>query len=495
MVNPVRNQTSEASTVTQTYRISNGVNTIGNYMSKILFVYPNSEGYPMIPLSISILAGILKKNNHLVDLFDATFMTSQLDHMAREKTGTVKKVNFEKYWGKAENKNIYEELKKKINDFKPDLVAFTIVENNYFCAKKCFGAVKSVTIAPLIVGGVFPTAAPHFFEADENVDIICIGEGEHALLELANRIGARKDYADIPNLYVKKEGKIIKNNFEEYYNWEPPTLQEWKIFDERHIWKAFVGKIWKTGFFEMSRGCPYNCYYCNNHISQKIFSCLGKYHREKPMEYVIDEIEQMKKEFSLELIFFNDENFLMMSEKRYDEFCEKFKERINLPFYFNTRAETLLNEVVVNKLKETNCVGIGIGIETGNEKTRKELLNKNTPNEIYEKAISNTNKYGIRTTGYIMLGLPFETEESIIESAEFCKKLNITSVGLAIFAPYYGTRLHEICVKNNFMENRLYDNISVNYHSILKQPQLPEQRLEELYYNFNKMVYGDSQGR
>ena len=57
-------------------------------MAKVLFVYPNKDGYPIIPLAISLLSGILKHDNHIVDLFDITFMMSERsDHNAREKTG------------------------------------------------------------------------------------------------------------------------------------------------------------------------------------------------------------------------------------------------------------------------------------------------------------------------------------------------------------------------------------------------------------------------
>jgi len=457
-------------------------------MSKVLFVYPNSEGYPMIPLGISILTGVLKENNHIVNLYDVTFkIEERLDHAAREKTGTVKKVDFKKFWGETKKTNIYEELKDKVKEFEPDLVAFSVVENNYSCAKKCFAAIKSISKVPIIVGGIFPSVEPRFFEQDKNVDIVCVGEGERAILELANRIDRKEEYKDIPNLFG--------NNYSEFYNWEPHTKQDWSLFEERHLWKAFVGKMWKTGCFEMSRGCPFSCSYCNNHIFQEKFKCLGNYHREKPLLYIIDEIQAMKEKYNLELIFFNDENFLMMGKKRFNDFCKLYGEKIKLPFFMQTKAELLCNEEKVKKLKEINCAGIGIGIETGNEKIRAQLLNKETKNEVYKKAIKITNKYDIRTTGYVMLGLPFETEKNIIETAEFLKEIEVSSVGLAIFAPYYGTKLYDICVENGFINGGFHENISVNYHSILKQPQLSNEKLEELYYNFNKMVYGDSDGR
>lgn len=463
-------------------------------MSRVLFVYPNKEGYPIIPLGISVLAGELKYFGHEVDLFDITFMMPEkLDHEAREKTGVVEKVDVEKYWGSGDKIDINKEFKKKILSFRPDLIAFSIVENNYGCARELFKIVKEVASVPILAGGIFPTISSEFFTEDNNVDIVCEGEGEYAIVELAKRIQEGRDFSDIPNLIVKKSGKIIRNKFAEYYSWEPLIFQDWEIFDKRHLMKPFIGKMWKTGFFEMSRGCPYNCSYCANHVYQKMFQCLGRYRREKSIESTIREIEHMKEKYSLELVFFNDENFLVMSsEERFEEFCRKYQERISLPFFIQTSAQTLLDEKKVKKLKEMGCATIGIGVESGSEKIRSEILNKKTPNSVYINAFRNCNKYKIRSTAYVMIGLPFETEQDILSTADFCKKLSAESIAISIFAPYHGTKLWEECIKNGFIENKYYDDISVNNSSILNMPQLPKQKIEELYYKFNSLIYGNN---
>lgn len=460
-------------------------------MSKILFIYPNKEGYPIIPLGISVLAGILKYHKHEVELFDVTFMIPEkYDHDAREKTGVVEKVDVRKYWGSGDSLDIENELKKKILSFNPNIVAFSVVENNYAFAKKLFKIVKEITKVPLIVGGLFPTIKPELFIGDDDVDMICIGEGEYAIERVVERLNRGQNVSDISNLIVKDKGKVIKNGFVKYYDWKPLIFQDWSMFDKRHLLKPFMGKMYRTGFFELSRGCPYNCSYCINYLSQNIFKNLGKYNREKPIEYAVKEMEHLKEKYALELIFFSDENFLTMKKERLSDFCGKYQNRIGLPFFIMTRADSLLDKHKVALLKKAGCVTIGIGVESGNEKIRKKLLNKNIPNSVYEKAFEICHEYGIRTTANIMMGLPFETEENILESARFCGKLQAKSLSLSIFAPYQGTRLRDICVENGFMEDRLYDNISVVNHSVLNMPQLSKEKIEELYYKFNNLVYG-----
>jgi len=459
-------------------------------MSKILFVYPNKEGYPIIPLGISILSGILKHHGHRVDLFDVTFiMTERYDHKAREKTGVVKKVDIEQYWGTGDKLDIDEEFRKKINIFQPDLIAFTVVENNYFMAKRLLQIAKETSSALTITGGLFPTIMPDLFINCSDVDLVCIGEGEYAMIELAAKLDLGEEISDIYNLVVKHNGNIIYNKLYSYYNWEPLVFQDWEIFDERHLLKPFMGKMHRTGFFELSRGCPYKCAYCTNRLCQEIFKGLGRYNREKPIEYAIKEMEYLKRKYNLDLIFFNDENFLTMKNDRLADFCENFRHRVSLPFFIMTRADSLIDEKKIRMLKEAGCVTIGIGVESGNEDIRRKLLNKNITNDVYEKAFANCHKYNIRTTANIMIGFPFETEKNIVESANFCRKLQAKSLSLAIFAPYHGTVLRDTCIEEGFIENKISEDIAIINRSILTMPQLSKEKIEELYLRFNSLVY------
>jgi anaerobic magnesium-protoporphyrin IX monomethyl ester cyclase len=460
-------------------------------MSRILFVYPNKEGYPIVPLGISVLSGIMKHHGHIADLFDITFIiTERYDHKAREKTGVVKKVDVEKYWGAGDKINIDEEFRNKIINFQPDIIAFTVVENNYFMAKRLLQIAKETSSALTIVGGLFPTIMPNLFINSSDVDLVCVGEGEYAMIELAAKLDLAEEISGIPNLVVKHNGDILHNKLSVYYNWEPPVFQDWKIFDERHLLKPFMGEMHRTGFFELSRGCPYKCGYCTNRLCQEIFKSLGRYNREKPMEYAIKEIEHLKGKYNLELIFFNDENFLTMRNERLADFCKKFSSRVSLPFFIMTRADSLLDETKIKMLKEAGCVTIGIGVECGSEDIRRKLLNKNITNEVYEKAFANCHKYDIRTTANVMIGLPFETEENIIESANFCRKLQAKSLSLAIFAPYHGTLLRDICCEEGYIENIISEDIAIINRSILNMPQLSKGKIEELYLKFNDLVYG-----
>ena len=455
---------------------------------RILFVYPNKEAYPIIPLGISTMAGVLRDNGHLVKVFDTTFMMKDLydDHKTREQLKIVDKVDVSKYWGREE-KDIREELTKVIDEFNPNFIGFSIVENNYSLARDLITFIKTKWFEiPIIVGGIFPTVAPQFFLKDDCVDLICIGEGEKVVKLLADK----KCLQNIPNLLIKNRyGSFYSTSLDLFYNWKPLSYQDWDKFDNRHLMKPFMGKMWKTGYFELSRGCPFHCSYCVNDYYQNAFKNCGKYRRERDIYNGIQEIKHMKDKYKLELIWFHDENFLMMNDTRFEYFYALYNHLINLPFFIQSRADTLLNLEKLKKLKELGCITISIGVEVGNEKFRRKVLNKPIKNETYLKAFENCRKVDIRTTANVMIGFPDETEENILETIAFLQKCKPDSIGLAIMAPYYGTKLREVCIEKKLMEDKYYPNISFNHKSIIKMKKIKKKRFYELYHNFHDLVY------
>ena len=453
----------------------------------ILLVYPNKESYPMIPLGLSVLAGVLRDARHDVKIFDTTFMMekSYIDHKEREKLGLVQHTEAESIWSK-DKKDVYQELCNIIKDFNPKLVGVSIVENNYTLAKKLMSHIKRYFNIPIIVGGIFPTVAPQFFIQDKNVDILCGGEGERAIVELANKLESGDSIKKIKGLAIKNGNKKITVNLQtDFYDWKPFTYQNWEVFDERHLLKPYRGKMWRTGCFEMSRGCPHQCSFCVNSTYQELFKDCGKYRREKDIMDSLLEISLLTSWHNLELIWFHDENFLTMSRDRFKKFIKGYK-KIDLPFFIQTRADSLLDMGKLQALKDSNCDTISIGVEVGNEWFRKTMLNKPIKNETYIQAFKNCKEVGIRTTANVMMGFPDENDANLGDTISFLKKCQPDNVGLALLAPYYGTEVRNVCIKEGLIEDKFYPEISF-YKSILKD-NAPS--LEHYYTNFTKLLGG-----
>jgi radical SAM superfamily enzyme YgiQ (UPF0313 family) len=127
-------------------------------------------------------------------------------------------------------------------------------------------------------------------------------------------------------------------------------------------------------------------------------------------------------------------------------FCSRYKEEVGYPFELNTRVEHLTPEML-QSLKDAGCYRVAMGIEQGDEKFRKEILNRRMSNEKIEKAFELTKKAGIRTKSFNIVGFPFETYDIHMETVKINRKVQPSSLVIYVFEPYPGTPLYEMCQK------------------------------------------------
>lgn len=465
---------------------------------KVLFFYPNSEGYGGIPNGIALLSGCLKKAGFKTKCFDTTFLKSApLDHGGRQKTGGVEKldVDISAVWGKW-NPEIAEKIPglfiETIKKFNPDLIAVSLIEVNYNYGISLLNNVKKHFNIPIIAGGIFTTLDPESVISNNCIDAILVGEGEEALTEFANCVINKKDYGNIKNIWIKKNGEITKNPLRPLEDLDTIPFQDWSIFDERHFYKPYCGKIYKAAFIELARGCPFNCAYCCTASLKKIYSRLGNFLRERNVDIALDEICRLKKKYGIEFILFTDDNFLGMSKNRLTYFCEQYKERVNLPFYIQTRVETI-KEDYMSKLKnmaiDPKICTFGIGIEHGSEFYRKKFMNRKMSNESIKKAFKMVHEFEFRTTANIMIGMPCENEDIAKESIKLLKEIKPKTITVSYFQPFRGTDMRELSVEKGFIsKNHIVNGFT---KPIETMPQFKPEIIKHYYENYQKYVDGD----
>jgi radical SAM superfamily enzyme YgiQ (UPF0313 family) len=141
----------------------------------------------------------------------------------------------------------------------------------------------------------------------DGVDIICVGDGEEALMDLMNHIEDGKDYSKIPSLHVKTTKGWVKNplrpaedNLDKYpfpdrdlYYKKYPLLAEFAV-------KRFI----------TSRGCPYKCSYCFELSYFKMYKGKSKAFRRHSTEYVISEIKNVMEKYPTRRVHFSDDIFI-----------------------------------------------------------------------------------------------------------------------------------------------------------------------------------------
>lgn len=283
--------------------------------------------------------------------------------------------------------------------------------------------------------------------SEKSIDAICVGEVEHALLELVTKMENGEDITKIENIWIKKSGNISKNPVR-------PLIQDLDSLpypDRDLINRRYISN--STANFITSRGCPYHCSYCINEYLQELYRGKGRFLRYRGIDNVIDEIKLVVKKYGIRDILFSDETFTS-NKKRVIEFCKIYKKEIDLPFLCQTRADTVTRDVFV-ALKQANCRGVAIGVETGNDFLRNNVLNRKLSREDILNAFKLAREVGQRTTSFNMVGVPYETEKTIWETINLNKEVQTDYSECSIFIPFKGTKLRELCEEKRWIKQEL----------------------------------------
>ena len=441
---------------------------------RILFVYPNVMLQNMMPINISLLSACLKEagfNN--IKLFDTTLYRTQeiSGDEIRAEFLQFRKWNMSEVGIQVKETDVYDDFEKQVESYDPHLIAVTLTEVTYKLGLQLLNRIKQLDKLTL-VGGAYPTFSPEDVISNECVDIVCIGEGEKSIVELCEKLSLGKDISHIPNLWVKSENEIVKNPMRELINLDKLPFLDFTIYEEQRFYRPNRGRLFRTLPVEISRGCPYNCTFCCASSYRKMYD--NKYLRVKDVSRVIEELKHQKKNYGLEFVYFTSESFLSMPEKRLEEFMEKYKE-IDLPFFFQTRPESISYNRL-KMLKDFNF-NLSIGIESGNERIRQEVLNRKVSNDTIKEATRILNELGIKYGTNNMIGLPGETRADIFDTINLNIECKAKDLNIFIFTPFRGTHLHKLCVENGYIPS---EHIS-GEHSLMSSLKMPQISSEEIY--------------
>jgi len=462
---------------------------------KVLLIHANSTLDTLIPPNIATLAAYLKREDYQVKLFDTTFYKTRefTGDDIRVETLQVKKTDFTELGIFLNKTDMVEDFIKTVKEYKPDLIGLSAVSLTYQIGLKLLKSISDLNI-PTIVGGVHPTVCPDDTIKEDCVDMICIGEGEGALVDLCNRLYRDEDITDIQNLWVKKNGKIYKNPMRPPINIDEVPFQDWTIFDERRRYKPMGGKIRITACVELNRGCPFSCYYCTNDFFHKMYK--GKSYRERSISRFIEEVKYLKEKYNIEYIYMSAETFLSTGKKRFQELIEKYGE-LKIPFWMETRPEFVTDEKI-KQLKDIGCESINMGIESGDPELRANVLNRKMTDEQIIQAFHIIRKYNIRVGANSIIGFPTETREQVFKTIELNRKANPNNIMIHIFNPYNGTKLYDFSVAKGYISP---GTLGGDYRSdvILDMPQLKKdeirglQRTFAMYVKFPKDIWPEIQ--
>ena len=375
-------------------------------------------------------------------------------------------------------------LRRELAEYKPDIVGFHLVYPQFHHVRRILSELKPWP-AFVIAGGPHPTVQPEACIADlPELDAICLGEGEGALLELAEarRVGRSPD--SIRNLWVcRPDGSIVRNPLRPFIQ-DLDTLP----FMDREIcdYQAVIDSDFKTATFQFGRGCPFDCTYCSNHIIRARQE--GAYVRFRSVDLCLEEIRRVVTTYDVKTLYLNDDTF-MVKKAWFEEFCDKYPGQFDLPIQVNARPEQI-NEDVCRRLAAARCERVTMGVEHGNERFRTEVLRRRMSNESIVKAFALCKTYGFRTKAHQLVGLPHETPELHEDTVKLTVAIMPDSFNLHIFEPYPGTHLADIAYRENLIDPRRQGADFVGQtDTILNMPYFPRKEILRAFRRFPWRVY------
>lgn len=389
---------------------------------------------------------------------------------------------------------------QKIVDLCKDaqLVGITLMTAHFYMARYLTQEIKTQVEIPVLWGGVHPSMAPE--QCLEYADLVCIGEGERMIVELAHCIAEGSDYHHVGNLaYLDKTGKLVVNPlypldknlddlpFADYDFEQQFVVHEGKLVRfTRNLMYFYLSDIgsWARGpVFGMivTRGCPYRCTYCvNDAFVLNAYPNWNRLRWRSP-ENVIAEIQAIRKQLpEIEAIAIRDDTFLANPERYILAFSKLYKEQVDLPFRAYTTPPAAKREKI-KMLVEAGMYLIIMGIESGAERIQ-EMYDRKFPNAMILQAAGVINEFKdqiSRPMYDLITDNPYETEDDQYETLNLINHLPVPyKLSLFSLIFYPGTGLRDRAIKDGVITGNEMDIYENNF-----------QMVQPTYYNFALMCH------
>ena len=465
---------------------------------RVLLVYPNYRGMNMLPPAIGLLSACLLESGHEVELFDTTYYASVDDDEGDLEDSDGKKSDqlmARPYDMPIEltlkTTDVLDDFAQMVDEYEPDILALSCTEDMWHLGLRLLRHVRHTKKILTIAGGVFPTFAPELVLGHDEVDIVCKGEGEDALRLLADRVGRGEDYSDIPNLWVMNADGSIRSNQIEMVDMNANPLIDLGHFEEARFYRPMGGRVWRMFPVETHRGCPYKCAFCNSPSQMAMYrNEIGEnYLRRKTFENMFRELTFYKEEMGAEYLYFWADTFFSWKPGEFEEFAKMY-ERIGLPFWCQTRVETVEIERL-RLLREIGCARLSFGLEHGNPEFRTKWLKRRMTNEMIVKNFGIVNEVGIPFSVNNIIGFPHETRELAFDTVYLNREFECNDRSAYVFTPFQGTPLRAECDRLGFTQPDQIVQSSVPERTALDMPQFPRSEVLGLVKTFNMYVKFD----
>lgn len=344
--------------------------------------------------AVRILAATLREaGHHVVEIYFKDWISNHLDPATDDELANLVKV---------------------VQDEQLDLVCISIRASAYYNAARILTEHLHETIDVAVLwGGMHPTLMGQ--QSIESADMVLQGEGEYAILDLANRLRDGDDVVDTKNVWLQTRHGVKRNALR-------PLVEDldelaWRDY-HTHAHKYFLhGKKIEKGdpmhgdpVFQMmgSRGCIYKCSYCYNSTYKKDVYPGQKWFRVRSPASMIEEIKYARSHWGFKRIRFDDEVFNFQADWL-DDFCERYPRDVGLPFEVFIEPK-LVNEQRMTQLRDAGLVSVYMGVQSS-ERVTGHLYDRRVKNSSIGDIAQLYHKLGIKPHFQLIFDDPVSTDE------------------------------------------------------------------------------------
>ncbi len=313
-----------------------------------------------------------------------------------------------------------------------DVIGVSLMTNSFRRARALTARIRSAGVAaPIVWGGVHPTLAPG--ECLEHADAVCIGEGEHPFLELIERLEQGHDPTDVRSMWFRAGGTF--GNAGQVQNPIAPLEEHLDAlpFPDYDLAAHFVaakdrlvpaepanlGTVLHKFTLISSRGCPFECSFCNNTALRDAHQGAGKWVRLRSLERVLDELRMARACFpSISQVQIVDDLFFVHDAEQIERFIDAYNQDIGLPLLVQV-SPTTVNERKVQALARAPLFGVIMGIQSACDDTLRTIFNRTTPLARVARAIDILAQHKLPMEFDYIVNNPFEPPENVIATMRF----------------------------------------------------------------------------
>jgi len=303
-----------------------------------------------------------------------------------------------------------------LTKLRPKLIGISVTSVTMMIAQRLTSEIKKYLDTIVVWGGVHAIIAPE--ECIQYADIVCIGEGEFPMWELAEGIREGQQLTGIKNLWIRSNRGIEKNElrpliedldslpFADFIEKENKFLiDNGRLVEEPPIISAYDKNTYPI---MTSRGCMFNCSFCCNSVIRESYNGKGSYLRRRSVNNVIEELKIAIENRPINSIRFWDDIFIY-DNNWIGEFCDRYLAEVGKTFicYVHPR---LANKEMLIKLVRSGLTNVFLGIQSGSENTNKIIFSRPQSNQEILDYAKLMHELKIMSSYDFILNNPYETD-------------------------------------------------------------------------------------